>query len=116
MAKKTKKQIKIEQANMQSDNIEMISDGVQYTGDFTYSYADLDDDLGMTANTGGVVKTSTVDTVNTGFEFTYDNAGQLDMFDEMDLRDKYPALKQAHEHYQSVLEVCKTKEKEEDED
>ena len=52
MAKKTKKQIKIEQANMQSDNIEMISDGVQYTGDFTYSYADLDDDLGITTNTG----------------------------------------------------------------
>jgi len=28
------------------------------------------------------------------------------------LRDKYPALNQAWEHYQSVLEVCKTKEKE----
>ena len=34
------------------------------------------------------------------------------LFDEMDMRDKYPALSQAWEHYQSVLEVCKTKEKE----
>jgi hypothetical protein len=113
---KTKKKLKQEQAHMQSDNIEMISDGIQYTGDFKYSYADLDDDLGISANTGGVVKTSTVDSVDAGYTFNYDNVGQLDMFDEMDLQDKYPALKQAHEHYKSVLEICKTKEKEENED
>ena len=40
--------------------------------------------------------------------------GQLDLFSEDDLRKKYPALKQAHEHYQSVLEVCKTKEREDE--
>ena len=70
------------QANMQSDNIEMGSDVIQNTGDFSYSFGDLGD------------------------------MGQLDLFDEMDMRDKYPALSQAWEHYQSVLEVCKTKEKE----
>jgi len=70
------------QANMKSDNIEMGSDGIQNTGDFSYSFRDLGD------------------------------MGQLDLFDEMDMRDKYPALSQAWEHYQSVLEVCKTKEKE----
>jgi len=70
------------QANMKSDNIEMGSDGIQNTGDFSYSFGDLGD------------------------------MGQLDLFDEMDMRDKYPALSQAWEHYQSVLEVCKTKEKE----
>jgi len=118
MAKKTKAQIKKEQANMQSDNIEMgamSSDGIQNTGDFTYSFADLDDDLGMTTNTGGIVKTATVDTVDSGFSFNYNDVG-LDVFDEMELQDKYPALKQAHEHYKSVLEICKTKEKEENED
>ena len=94
------------QANMQSDNVEMSSDGIQYTGDFKYSYADLDDDLG----------TGTIDTIDPGYTFSYDNVGQLDMFDEMDMRDKYPALNQAWEHYQSILEVCKTKEKEENED
>ena len=94
---KTKKQLKIEQANMQSDNIEMgYSDGVQYTG--------------------GAVPTGSVD-MGVDPEFTYSlDIGQLDLFDEMDMRDKYPALKQAYEHYQSVLEVCKTKEKEENED
>tara|TARA_B100001175_G_scaffold307758_1_gene307333 strand:+ start:445 stop:726 length:282 start_codon:yes stop_codon:yes gene_type:complete len=88
---KTKKQLKIEQATIQSDNVQMSSDGIQYTGSsasvdmdphFSYSFGDLGD------------------------------MGQLDLFDEMDLRDKYPALNQAWEHYQSVLEVCKTKEKE----
>ena len=115
---KSKKQLKIEQANMQSDNIEMnqmSSTGIENTGDFTYSFADLDDDLGMTTNTGGVVKTATVDTIDSEFSFNYNDVG-LDVFDEMELQDKYPALKQAHEHYKSVLEICKTKEKEENED
>jgi hypothetical protein len=106
------------QANMQSDNIEMgamSSDGIQNTGDFTYSFADLDDDLGLATNTGGVVKTATVDSVDSEFSFNYNDVG-LDVFDEMELQDKYPALKQAHEHYKSVLEICKTKEKEENED
>ena len=95
---KTKKQLKQEQANMQSDNIEMSgwSEGLM---------------------TGGVVETATVDfnSPDTGFSYSYGDLGdmgQLDLFDEMDLRDKYPALNQAWEHYQSVLEVCKTKEKE----
>ena len=47
--------------------------------------------------------------------YSYGDLGQLDLFSEEDMREKYPALKQAYEHYQSVLEVCKTKEKEEDE-
>ena len=97
MAKKTKKQLKIEQANMQSDNVEMAgwSEGL---------------------NTGGVVTTASVDMdMDPDFSYSYGDLGdmgQLDLFDEMDLRDKYPALNQAWEHYQSVLEVCKTKEKE----
>ena len=97
MAKKTKKQLKIEQANMQSDNMEMAgwSEGL---------------------NTGGVVTTASVDMdMDPDFSYSYGDLGdmgQLDLFDEMDLRDKYPALNQAWEHNQSVLEVCKTKEKE----
>jgi len=98
MTKKTKEQIKKQQANMQSDNMEMAgwSEGL---------------------TTGGVVETATVDfdSPDTGFSYSYGDLGdmgQLDLFDEMDLRGKYPALNQAWEHYQSVLEVCKTKEKE----
>jgi len=98
MAKKTKKQLKIEQANMQSDNMEMAgwSEGL---------------------NTGSIVTTASVDMdIDPDFSYSYGDIGQLDLFDEMDMRDKYPALNQAWEHYQSVLEVCKTKEKEENED
>ena len=95
---KTKKQLKQEQANMQSDNMEMAgwSEGL---------------------NTGSIVTTASVDMdVDTDFSYSYSDMGQLDLFDEMDMRDKYPALKQAYEHYQSILEVCKTKEKEDNED
>ena len=88
---KTKKQIKQEQAMVQSDQLEMgFSEGVTYGGslelengmsDMTYSFGDLE---------------------------------KFDLFTEEDMREKYPALKQAWEHYQSVLEVCKTKEQEDE--
>jgi hypothetical protein len=108
MAKKSKRQIKIEQANMQSDNLDMgwigskedTSDGIQYTGDgkgdFTYSFADLDDDWDI--NTG---------TVSTGF--TVDG---LSFDNEADLRKKYPALQDAWDHYKNVKHMCEQKEKE----
>jgi len=83
---------------MQSDNMEMAgwSEGLTH---------------------GGVVESITVDNADRDISFSYgdiDDMGQLDLFDEMDMRDKYPALNQAWEHYQSVLEVCKTKEKEDE--
>jgi len=94
----TKKQTKKQQANMQSDAMEMAgwSEGLM---------------------TGGGVETATVDfdSPDTSFSYSFGDLGQLDLFSEEDLRKKYPALKQAHEHYQSVLEVCKTKEKEDNE-
>ena len=96
-SKKTQQQIKQQQANMQSDAVEMAgwSEGLM---------------------TGGVVETATVDfdQPDTSFSYSLGDLGQLDLFSEDDMRDKYPALKQAWEHYQSVLEVCKTKEKEDE--
>ena len=101
---KTKKQLKIEQANMQSDNIEMgawstesmSSDGIQNTGDFTYSFADLDDDFDI--NTGTVSSSFTID----GLKFDND----------VELRKKYPALQDAWDHYNNVKHMCEQKEKE----
>tara|TARA_B100000900_G_C20086657_1_gene516280 strand:- start:88 stop:375 length:288 start_codon:yes stop_codon:yes gene_type:complete len=94
MTKKTKEQIKKQQAMMQSDTIEMegLSEGIVYGGTGTFS------------------------TMDPGMDMTYSfgDLGQLDLFSEEDMREKYPALKQAYEHYQSVLEVCKTKEKEDE--
>jgi len=53
--------------------------------------------------------------IDNGMSYSFSDLGQLELFPEEDMREKYPALKQAYEHYQSVLEVCKTKEKEENE-
>ena len=97
---KSKKQIKQEQAQMQSDAVEMDSwvpsDGITMTGP-AYTTSSIDDlDSGMSYSFGDL------------------DLGQLDLFSEEDMREKYPALKQAYEHYQSVLEVCKTKEKEDE--
>ena len=97
MAKKSNKQIKIEQANMQSDAVDMgYSDGIQNTGDFTYSFADLDDDFDTNVNT-----------VSTGF--TIDG---LTFINEEELRKKYPALQDAWDHYKNVKHMCEQKEKE----
>lgn len=98
MAKKSKKQTKIEQANMQSDALDMgYSDGVQNTSDFTYSFADLDNDFDS-MNVGTVSTGFTVD----GLTFTSDE----------ELREKYPALKDAWDHYNNVKHMCEQKEKE----
>jgi len=94
MTKKTKEEIKKQQAMMQSDAVEMegLSEGIVYGGTGTFS------------------------TMDPGMDMTYSfgDLGQLDLFSEDDLKEKYPALKQAYEHYQSVLEVCKTKEREDE--
>ena len=95
---KSKKQTKKQQASMQADAIEMESwipsDGITMSGP-TYT-------------------TSSIDDLDNGMSYSFGDLGQLDLFSEEDMREKYPALKQAHEHYQSVLEVCKTKEKEDE--
>jgi hypothetical protein len=93
---KTKKQSKQQQANMQSDNMEM---------------AGCSEVLTMSSNG---VETTSMNLEDTDFTYSFGDLGQLDLFSEEDMREKYPALKQAHEHYQSVLEVCKTKEKEDE--
>ena len=56
----------------------------------------------------------TVDSMDPGMTYSFGDLGQLNLFGEEDMREKYPALKQAWEHYQSVLEVCKTKEQEDE--
>jgi hypothetical protein len=101
MAKKSKKQIKIEQANMQSDNVQMTSDGIQYTGGddtFTYSFADLDDEFDQFRNN---VHTTSLDIDGLTFGPS-----------EEELRSKYPALKDAWDHYNNVKHMCEQKEKE----
>ena len=91
--KLTKKQIKEMQANVQSDMQEWtLGGGELNVGTATINGSPMDND----------------------FEITY---GQMDMgFDEDELKKKYPALQDAHEHYQNILDMCRTREKEENED
>jgi hypothetical protein len=90
--KLTKKQIKEMQANTQSD-----------MQDWTLGGGELN--VGPATFTGG--------TLDNDFEITY---GQMEMhFDEDELKKKYPALQDAHDHYQNILDMCRTREKEENE-
>ena len=96
----SKKQ-RAKQANLQSDNIEienwMPSDGITMMG--TGTVDSLDPDMG-------------------GLTYSYSDVGDLgtlDMFEEQ-LRKKYPALKDAYEHYQNIKKMCEQREQEENED
>ena len=86
---RTKKQLKVEQAQMQSDAIELDS----------------------WIPSDGLLMSGTVDSLDPEMDITYT---QLELgLDEDDLRKKYPALQDAHEHYQNILDMCRTREKEE---
>ena len=91
MSKKSGKQTKLT-----SDSVEMdpFSEGVTYS-----TSLDLENGMSDMAYSLGDVDSY---------------VAQLDLFSEDDMREKYPALKQAWEHYQSILEMCKTKEQEDE--
>jgi len=52
-----------------------------------------------------------------GMSVSYDmgDIGQMNFDYDNNLRDKYPALKDAWDHYNNVKQLCESKEKEEDE-
>ena len=101
---KSKKQTKQQQANMQSDAVEMDA----WNEGIPYPYPS--DGITMA---GPAHTTASIDEFGTTYSFgDLSDVGQLDLFSEEDMKEKYPALKQAYEHYQSVLEVCKSKERE----
>ncbi len=80
----------------------------------TYSFDGIDN--WVPASDGSMTENMRIDEdMDSGITYSFGDLGQLNLFSEEDMREKYPALKQAYEHYQSVLEVCKTKEKEENE-
>ena len=58
-----------------------------------------------------------VGTVTDSVSVSYDmgDIGQLNFDYDNELRDKYPALKDAWEHYNTVKQLCESKEKESDE-
>ena len=64
----------------------------------------LDDWSMGSLNTGSLTETATI---------SYD-LGQLDFDYDKDLRDKYPALKDAWDHYNNVKKMCEAKEQEDE--
>ena len=77
------------------------SDGIQYSAGedtFTYSFADLDSDFDTYSGTVGTTS-MTIDSLSLGPS-------------EVELREKYPALKDAWDHYNNVKHMCEQKEKE----
>ena len=58
-------------------------------------------------NVGSVVESVSVSAFNSGTPDMFDS-----VFDYIDLKKKYPALRQAWDHYQSVLKMCKLTEAE----
>ena len=69
-------------------------------------------------NTGTTVTTASVGSLDDGLDVTFDvNDGLYQSsfdFNDEKLRNKYPALQDAHEHYQNIKQMCETREKEED--
>ena len=68
-------------------------------------------------NTGTTVTTAGTGELDNGLDVNFDVSNGLyqPSFDfDHDLRKKYPALKDAYEHYQNVKQMCETREREED--
>ena len=68
-------------------------------------------------NTGTTVTSAGVGSLDDGLDVKFDVSDDLyqPSFDfDHNLRKKYPALKDAYDHYQTVKQMCETREKEED--
>ena len=68
-------------------------------------------------NTGTTVTTAGVGSLDVGLDVKFDvddNLYQPSFDFDHNLRKKYPALKDAYDHYQTVKQMCETREKEED--
>ena len=68
--------------------------------------------------TGTAITTASTGELDSGLDVKFDvNDGLYQPsfdFDDEKLRKKYPALKDAYDHYQNVKQMCETREKEED--
>ena len=68
-------------------------------------------------NTGTAITTASTGELDSGLDVKFDVSDDpfQSSFDfDYDLRKKYPALKDAYDHYQTVKQMCETREKEED--
>ena len=109
MPPKSKKE-KEEEAKLIKDAYDQAQDLDGGMSSWTYNMGEL--------NTGTTVTTAGVGSLDVGLDVKFDvNDGlyqpSFDFNDEK-LRNKYPALQDAYEHYQNIKQMCETREKEED--
>ena len=67
--------------------------------------------------TGTAITTASTGELDAGLDVKFDVNDDLyqPSFDfDHDLRKKYPALKDAYDHYQNIKQMCETREREED--
>ena len=75
--------------------------------DVTYqSYPMVNDSITMGAGT-----VDSLDPIETQMTYSFGDLGQLDLFSEEDLREKYPALQDAWEKYKMILHICEEEER-----
>ena len=92
----------------EKDKETLTSDGITYAMDEWVPSDGL-----LNAGTG------TIDTLDPGLDVDFNvsysdlDVQTADMF-EKQLREKYPALQDAYEHYQNIKRMCESREKEED--
>ena len=71
-------------------------------------------------NTGTTVTAADVGSLDDGLAVSFNVNDELYQpsfdFNDEKLRNKYPALQDAHEHYQNIKQMCETREREEDGD
>jgi len=79
---------------------------------------DLDGGMSSWSYGMGPVTTASTGTLDDGLAVSFDVNDNLYQqsfdFDDEKLRNKYPALQDAWEHYQNIKQMCETREKEED--
>ena len=108
MPPKSKKELlKNLKAMNEYDQVQDLDGGMS---SWTYNMGEL--------NTGTTVTTAGTGELDDGLNVTFNvNDGlyqpSFDFNDEK-LRNKYPALQDAHEHYQNIKQMCETREREED--
>ena len=68
--------------------------------------------------TGTAITTASTGELDAGLDVKFDVSDGLYQssfdFEDEKLRNKYPALQDAHEHYQNIKQMCETREREED--
>ena len=109
MPSKSKKEKELLKNLKEMDQYDQSQDLDGGMSSWTYNMGEL--------NTGTAITTASTGDLDDGLDVKFDvddNLYQPSFDFDHNLRKKYPALKDAYDHYQTVKQMCETREKEED--